>query len=243
MTGRAMGSHQSAAAKSVIWLTPPHIIRALGPFDLDPCAAPAPRPWDTAAAHLTAEDDGLSHEWWGRVWMNPPYSEPLLSQFMDRLGRHDRGTALVFARTETAPFFRNIWRRASGLLFLEGRLHFHYPDGARAPANGGAPSVLAAYGADDCDILASCDLDGQFVPLRLPRSIITAALEPSWREVVSEWLQHHSGPVALADLYRALSRHPKTRGREHWREKVRQTLQRGVGERVAPGVWTARVAQ
>lgn len=34
-----MGSHQSAVNKSDVWLTPPHILRALGEFDLDPCAA------------------------------------------------------------------------------------------------------------------------------------------------------------------------------------------------------------
>ena len=27
------------------WLTPPHILRRLGPFDLDPCA-PINRPWE-----------------------------------------------------------------------------------------------------------------------------------------------------------------------------------------------------
>lgn len=240
MTGRAMGSHQSAAAKSVIWLTPPAIVSALGSFDLDPCAAPAPRPWATAAHHITEEQDGLAHEWFGRVWLNPPYSEPVLSQFMDRLASHGQGTALVFARTETAAFFRNIWRRASGLLFLEGRLHFHYPDGTRAAANAGAPSVLAAYGPDDCDVLATCDLAGQFVPLRLARSVIVAALEPTWREAVRDWLADQHGPVELADIYRAMSRHPKARGKLHWREKVRQTLQRGAGDRVGPGVWEAR---
>lgn len=34
------------------WLTPPEILRALGAFDLDPCA-PVVRPWETAAKHYT----------------------------------------------------------------------------------------------------------------------------------------------------------------------------------------------
>ena len=33
-----VGTHQSAAMKNDEWLTPPHVLRALGPFDLDPCA-------------------------------------------------------------------------------------------------------------------------------------------------------------------------------------------------------------
>ena len=38
MTG-GMGSHHSAAAGTHVWLTPPHVVDALGPFDLDPCAS------------------------------------------------------------------------------------------------------------------------------------------------------------------------------------------------------------
>jgi hypothetical protein len=54
------------------WLTPPEILRALGDFDLDPCA-PVTRPWETAAQHYTALDDGLNKQWNGRVWCNPPF--------------------------------------------------------------------------------------------------------------------------------------------------------------------------
>lgn len=39
------------------WLTPPFIIKALGPFDLDPCS-PVNRPWDTAMRHYTKEQGG-----------------------------------------------------------------------------------------------------------------------------------------------------------------------------------------
>lgn len=41
------------------WLTPPSILRALGTFDLDPCA-PVNRPWDMASHHYSVADDGLS---------------------------------------------------------------------------------------------------------------------------------------------------------------------------------------
>ena len=67
-----MGSHQSARAIKDEWLTPPHILSALGKFDLDPCASVA-RPWGTAAVHYTREDNGLTKPWLGRVWCNPPY--------------------------------------------------------------------------------------------------------------------------------------------------------------------------
>jgi hypothetical protein len=47
------------------WLTPVHILQALGPFDLDPCAAPSPRPWSTAKFHIELPEDGLAASWYG----------------------------------------------------------------------------------------------------------------------------------------------------------------------------------
>ena len=122
---RAMGSHQSHRMGTDVWLTPPHILDALGPFDLDPCSS-LDRPWDTARQHYTVEDDGLAQDWAGRVWCNPPYGLQAWT-WLERLADHGQCTALIFARTETAGFFRTVWRRASALLFLEGRLHFHHP--------------------------------------------------------------------------------------------------------------------
>jgi hypothetical protein len=47
------------------WLTPQHIVQALGTFDLDPCAAPSPRPWPTAKYHIELPEDGLAASWCG----------------------------------------------------------------------------------------------------------------------------------------------------------------------------------
>lgn len=63
----AMGSHHSAAMKSDTYLTPREIIDALGPFELDPCAAPEPRPWPTAERHIVLPEDGLAADWGGGI--------------------------------------------------------------------------------------------------------------------------------------------------------------------------------
>jgi hypothetical protein len=151
--------------KSDIWLTPPHILEALGEFDLDPCGAPEDAFWRTAENVYTLPTDGLAEPWFGRVWLNPPYSREAV-KWLRKLADHGAGTALVFARTETAWFVETVWKRASAVLFLHGRLHFHHPDGTRAKANAGAPSCLVAYGARDAEILSNTSLDGTFVPLR-----------------------------------------------------------------------------
>lgn len=162
---RAMGSHQSANAKTTTWLTPPEILEELGPFDLDPCAAPSPRPWPSASRHIELPEDGLAADWEGRVWLNPPYSFAAWT-WLAKLAEHGDGIALIFARTETAGFVREVWGKATAVLFLHGRLHFHHADGTRAAANSGAPSVLVAYGPAAALRLATADLDGTFVMLR-----------------------------------------------------------------------------
>lgn len=160
-----MGGHQSADMKNDEWLTPPSVLAALGAFDLDPCAPVSP-PWPMAARTFTTLIDGLSQPWTGRVWLNPPYGPPpIVGPWMKRMVLHNHGTALIFARTETELFFETVWDRATAVLFLRGRLYFHYVDGREANANAGAPSVLAAYGESDADILEGCAIDGQFLRL------------------------------------------------------------------------------
>lgn len=166
-----MGGHHRYRGRSDEWLTPPYVLAALGPFDLDPCS-PADRPWPTAKVHYTAADDGLSKPWEGRVFLNPPYG-PDTGKWLKRLAGHGRGTALVFARTETRAFFEWVWPCASALLFFRGRLWFYRVDGTRAENCGGAPSALVAYGADDAKVLKTCGLAGAYVPLR-PRKPKTA---------------------------------------------------------------------
>lgn len=161
MTDLGMGGHHSAASLKEEWLTPPELLRALGPFDLDPCA-PILRPWDTAGRHYTIQDNGLNQPWHGRVWCNPPYGAKA-GAWLARLADHGNGIALIFARTETDAFFEHVWERADALLFLRGRIHFHHVDGRRAAANSGAPSVLIAYGDGNVSALRGCGIPGRLV--------------------------------------------------------------------------------
>ncbi len=128
------------------WLTPPHILKALGQFDLDPCS-PVNRPWPTAEKHLTIQDNGLSQPWDGRVFCNPPYSDS--GPWLQRCAEHRNAIALIFARTETETWFRHIWDEARGILFIKGRLTFAHVSGKLGKHNSGAPSCLVAYGAEN----------------------------------------------------------------------------------------------
>lgn len=229
--------------RSDSWITPPAIIEALGgagTFDLDPCAC-SPQPFRTAQQCYTLQDNGLLLPWFDRVWLNPPYSNPLLAKFLNRMAEHGRGTALIFARTDTSAFHRYVWPSATGILFLRGRLTFHLPDGSPAK-DAGAPSVLVAYGSEDRDILAAAPIDGAFVPLRLPKSMLVHGIKSTWAEALDGFFAKHDGPIALAELYRAFLDHPKVRGKQFWRDKLRQSLQQGEYERVDKGTWQRRAA-
>jgi hypothetical protein len=161
----SLGSHQRPVRGATdVWLTPPHIIEDLGPFDLDPCAAVG-QPWATATRHYTIKDDGLSQDWFGFCWVNPPFG-PDAQHWLARLADHPGGgIGLVPARTETRWFVSQIWEKADAILFLFGRPHFHRPDGTRGKANSGAPICLVAYGRQAVDRLRHSSLPGRLVEL------------------------------------------------------------------------------
>ena len=256
-----IGGHHSHKAGTVEWLTPPSIIAALGPFDLDPCA-PARQPYPTAAAVYTRRDNGLLQDWGRRrVWLNPPYANGEIEKWLARMAEHDFGTALIFARTETDAFFRHVWESATALLFMRGRINFHVGEpftdektgrrfelGDRAAGNAGAPTVLCAYGVHDADVLAACKIDGRFVPLRIPRSVLVSIfgaseagekIDMTWREAVADFFAEKSGPVPLDELYRHFSGHRKAATNPNFDAKLRQQLQRGPYRRVGRGMWEA----
>ena len=143
------------------WLTPPELIKALGSFDLDPCAViAAKRPWPTAWLHYAggAEIDGLVAPWQGRVWLNPPYGRETF-KWLDRLAAHGSGIALIFARTETKGFHATVWQKAHAVFFFEGRIAFHYVNGTRGDV-ANAPSCLVAYSAADAAAIHAAMIGG-----------------------------------------------------------------------------------
>ena len=152
-----MKAHQQTIGKNDEWLTPPEIIRALGDFDLDPCA-PIERPWSTAGTHYTELEDGPAKPWFGRVWLNPPFHRYERPKWMRKMAEHGNGIMLLPAAGETKPFAEHVWGKCAGLLILNKRPHFHYVDGSRATANSGCTIALVAYGEDNFTCLKNSGL-------------------------------------------------------------------------------------
>lgn len=150
--------------ESVEWLTPPAIIQSLGDFDLDPCAHPQ-QFYQTAKVMIAPPENGLSAEWNGRVWLNPPYGQGLLVKWISKLAQHGNGIALVPARTDVEEWFWPfVWEAADAVLFRRGRIHFHRPDGT-TQGNAGHGSVFVAYGRKNVAALFESNIPGKIVLL------------------------------------------------------------------------------
>lgn len=145
------------------WYTPKEILDALGQFDLDPCAAEKPL-WETARVGYTKNDNGLEKKWFGRVWLNPPYSRPLLELFVDKMAIHNNGIALLFNRCDCKMFQDVIFKKATAIMFIRGRVKFYRADGSQS-GTPGCGSVLVAFGEENADILKNSGIAGKYLRL------------------------------------------------------------------------------
>ncbi len=95
--------------------------------------------------HYTAEDDGLSLPWKGKVFLNPPYGRILnrwvkKSRLEAEQGNCETIAALIPARTDTAWWHDHVAGKAYAFL-LRGRLRFG--DGKQSAP---FPSALVVWG-------------------------------------------------------------------------------------------------
>lgn len=118
------------------WYTPSRYIEAareaMGSIDLDPASSDMANEVVKAARYCTAETDGLSYEWGGNIWMNPPYSSDLVGRFISKLvderDNYEQAVVLVNNATET-EWFRRLISIASAVCFPYGRIRYYSPNG------------------------------------------------------------------------------------------------------------------
>jgi phage N-6-adenine-methyltransferase len=130
------------------WYTPQEHIEAaravLGTIDLDPASSAFANRTVGAAQFFTEDDDGLSREWNGHVWLNPPYAQPAIFDFMEKAvaewqsGRVTEMIVLTHNYTDTR-WFQMAANAATAICFTRGRIRFESPTGEKAaPTQGQA---------------------------------------------------------------------------------------------------------
>jgi len=130
------------------WFTPPELIElareVLGEIDLDPASHPEAQKIVRAKQFFTKADDGLAKPWRGRVWLNPPYAQPLIDHFATKMVSEvvaknvQSAVMLTHNYTDTAWFHRAA-DVADAICFTRGRVKFYEPSGeVAAPTQGQA---------------------------------------------------------------------------------------------------------
>jgi phage N-6-adenine-methyltransferase len=130
------------------WYTPEQYIACaravLGQIDLDPASSDFANRTVRATKFFTLEDNGLAQAWGGRVWLNPPYAQPAIADFVKRLvkqvllGNVSEAIMLTHNYTDTA-WFHEAMSAVSAVCFTRGRIGFLSPEGAKAaPTQGQA---------------------------------------------------------------------------------------------------------
>jgi hypothetical protein len=123
------------SGKVEFW-TPQPIIEAaretMGGIDLDPASCFEANQRVKAGAFCTEEDDGLSVEWFGNVFMNHPFSRDGNAKWINKLvseyeaGNVNQACCITFAST-SEQWFRPLLEQPQ--CFLSPRTNYITPDG------------------------------------------------------------------------------------------------------------------
>ncbi len=158
VTGK--GPHVATNTGNNEWYTPQSYAdrarRVMGGIDLDPASSAEANKVIKAESFFTRTDNGLKKKWSGRVWMNPPYSQPAIAHFCEKLvngykaGDVNQAIVLVNNATET-KWFQLLLGVAAAVCFPAGRIKFWSPGALAAPLQGQALIYCGTRKSAFCD--------------------------------------------------------------------------------------------
>ena len=154
------------------WYTPPALVEAcraaMGGIDLDPASHEVANRVVKAARYFSAVDSGLTKDWGGRVFLNPPYSKKAgKAEFLAKLATEyqaQRVTAacVVLSYDFSPSWFRPLRPLYAAIALCHGRIQFYKqrPGDGHDPALGTSVvylgsdvSAFAAAFADASDVV------------------------------------------------------------------------------------------
>ena len=139
------------------WYTPKYFFDSIGlEFDLDPCH-PDKTTFVPVKKYYTKEQDGLSRDWHGLVWLNPPFGgRNGYFLWVEKFIEHGNGVGLFTALTSSQGFHKYI-PQMDAILFPKGKTRFIDENGklGGCPFNG---VVLFAKGETGVSALKKSNL-------------------------------------------------------------------------------------
>jgi len=140
----------------------------MGGIDVDPASNEIAQKTVKANTWYGVKDDGLAQRWEGRVFLNPPYSYPLVAQFIQKLcegfeaGEVSAAVLLTNNNTDTGWWHMAVVV-AAAVCFTRGRINFYKADGSLTqPTNG---QTLFYFGRDLDAFISEFSKFGRAIPL------------------------------------------------------------------------------
>lgn len=156
---KVSGAHIGNNSGENEWYTPSHIIDLAkevfgGSIDLDPASSLTANEQVGAEFYFNADDNGLEKDWFGDVWLNPPYAQPLMSQFAEkvvyekyRLGPNPYTSCIILVNNATeTKWFQLLAKESSAICFPQSRIRFWHPDRVSSPLQGQAIIYIGKEG-------------------------------------------------------------------------------------------------
>jgi hypothetical protein len=174
-----MPEARNGSGKSNEWYTNSRYIEAartvMGGIDLDPASTELANQTVKATRYYSIEDDGLKHDWHGRVWLNPPFGrkdaaangfgggKTIMGIFIKKLieeyrsGHVTQAILLATAKTDASWFF-SLW--GYPVCIANHRVIFTRP--GMEPQGHFYGTIFVYLGADETKFI---DIFSQFGPI------------------------------------------------------------------------------
>lgn len=131
------------------WMTPPELFEKLHEyihFELDPCAEKD----NLGLSWYSKSENGLERPWCDRVcFVNPPYGSEQ-KKWIDKALAETRSVSvfLIPARVDTKLWQEVIFKKASHICFIKGRIKFIDPATGKKTNPSPFPSALVLFNAN-----------------------------------------------------------------------------------------------
>lgn len=113
-----------------VWCTPLWLASSLGNFTLDPCSNPHSYVDSAASYSLEDNQNGLVMPWWGRVFVNPPYSRVFpwaKKALIERSKVKDLEVVFLLKLDPTVGWFKHLMMGGARYFPLKNRIAFDRP--------------------------------------------------------------------------------------------------------------------